>query len=302
MGAEAAGLLLVDKPEGPSSHDMVEVVRRAMGARRVGHSGTLDPFASGLLLLCVGWATRLAEYLIPLPKVYRAVIRLGETTDSHDRTGALIARSDAWRALDPAAIRQALAAQVGELEQLPPAFSAKKLSGRRAYSLARAGQEIELEPQRVIVSRVGLLDLSPPDLSVEVACSSGTYVRAIARDVGEALGVGGHLTELRRLRIGEFSVDEALRLDRHTRPQQLLGHLRSPEEAVAGLERLELDEETADAIRHGRSANWGGDVPDGPAAAFVGRSLIAIVEGRESRIWPKKVFEGQFDRVLKGNK
>jgi tRNA pseudouridine55 synthase len=295
MGAEAVGLLLVDKPEGPTSHDMAEIVRQATGVRRVGHTGTLDPFASGLLLLCVGWATRLAEYLIPLPKVYRGVIRLGENTDSDDRTGTVIGRSDDWRELDAGSIRRVLTAQVGEIEQLPPAFSAKKLSGRRAYSLARAGSEVDLEPQRVTVWSIELRDLSLPDVCVEVACSSGTYVRAIARDVGHALGVGGHLAQLRRLRIGEFSVEDGLQLDRDTPADEMRAQLRPPEEAVAGLERLDLDLETAEAFRHGRPASWGRGRLDGPAAAFVDGSLIAIVEQRESRIWPRKVFGAPLD-------
>jgi tRNA pseudouridine55 synthase len=295
MGADAVGLLLVDKPEGPTSHDMAEIVRRATGVRRVGHTGTLDPFASGLLLLCVGWATRLAEYLTPLPKVYRGVIRLGERTDSDDRTGTVIGRSDDWRKLDAAAIRRVLEAQVGEIEQLPPAFSAKKLSGRRAYSVARAGGEVDLEPQRVTVRSIELRDLSLPDVCVELACSGGTYIRAIARDVGEALGVGGHLAELRRLEIGEFSVDAAIQLDGDISADEIRAQLRPPEEAVAGLERLDLDVETADAFRHGRPASWGRERLEGPAAAFVGGSLVAIVEQRESRIWPRKVFGAQSD-------
>ncbi len=295
MGAEAAGLLLVDKPEGPTSHDMAALVRRTTGVRRVGHTGTLDPFASGLLLLCVGWATRLAEYLIPLPKVYRGVIRLGETTDSDDRTGTVIGRSDDWGELDAATVERALADQVGEIEQLPPAFSAKKLSGRRAYSLARAGGDVELEPRRVKVESIELRDLSLPDVRVEVTCSSGTYVRAIARDVGEALAVGGHLVELRRLRIGAFSVDDALQLDRDTPADELRAQLRPPEEAVAGLRRLDLDVETAEAFLHGRPASWGRERLKGPAAAFVDGSLIAIVEQRQSRIWPRKVFGGPVD-------
>lgn len=290
MGAEAVGLLLVDKPEGPTSHDMADLVRRATGARRVGHSGTLDPFASGLLLFCVGWATRLAEYLIPLPKLYRGVIRLGERTDSDDKTGAVTGRSDEWRGLDAALIRRVLEGQVGEIEQLPPAFSAKKLSGRRAYRVARAGGEVDLEPRRVTVRSIELRDLSLPDVSVEVACSSGTYVRAIARDVGEALGVGGHLAELRRLRVGEFRVEDAVRLDRDTPARELCERLRPPEDAVAGLVRLDLDVESVEAFLHGRPADWEGERLAGPAAAFLDGSLVAIVEQRESRIWPKKVF------------
>jgi tRNA pseudouridine55 synthase len=290
MGAEAAGLLLVDKPEGPTSHDMADLVRRATGVRRVGHTGTLDPFASGLLLFCVGWVTRLAEYLIPLPKVYRGVIRLGERTDSDDRAGTVVGRCDDWRELDAVSIRRVLDGQVGEIEQLPPAFSAKKLSGRRAYDVARAGEDLNLEPQRVTVHSIELCDLSLPDVCVEVACSGGTYIRAIARDVGAALGVGGHLAELRRLRIGEFSVDDAVQLDRETPATEVRARLRSPEEAVAGLERLDLELETAEALCHGRPASWPGERLTGPAAVFANGSLVAIAEQRESLIWPRKVF------------
>jgi tRNA pseudouridine55 synthase len=295
MRAEAVGLLLVDKPEGPTSHDMVDIVRRATGVRRVGHTGTLDPFASGLLLLCVGWVTRLAEYLIPLPKVYRGVIRLGERTDSDDRTGTVVGRSEDWHGLDEASVRRALGEVVGEIEQVPPAFSAKKLSGRRAYDVARGGEDVSLEPQLVTVRSIELRDLSLPDVCIVIACSGGTYVRAIARDVGDALGVGGHLAELRRLRIGEFSVDDALRLDRDTPAAEVHARLRRPEEAVRALERLDLDLEVAEALRHGRPAIWSRGRLAGPAAAFVDDSLVAIVEQRENRIWPRKVFGAPSD-------
>ncbi len=289
MRGEAAGLLLADKPEGPTSHDMVALVRRATGARRVGHTGTLDPFASGLLLLCVGWAARLAEFLTPLPKVYRGVIRLGERTDTDDRTGAPISRHDDWRELEACAIRRALAAQVGEIEQLPPAFSAKKLAGRRAYAVARLGGAVDLGPQRVTIRRLELCDLALPDVTVEVECSSGTYIRAIARDVGEALGVGGHLAELRRLRIGGFSVDDAIPLDRETLAETVHARLRPPEEAVTGLQRVDLDSEAGEDLGHGRPISWRGAEIRGPAAAFVDGALVAIVEQRADRLWPSKV-------------
>jgi tRNA pseudouridine55 synthase len=295
MAVEAVGLLLVDKPEGPTSHDMAALVRRATGVRRVGHTGTLDPFASGLLLLCVGWATRLAEFLNPLPKVYRGVIRLGERTDTDDRTGTIVARDDGWRELEAASIRRTLAAQVGELEQLPPTFSAKKLAGRRAYRLARAGGDVDLRPQRVTVHRLELRELSPPDLAVEVECTSGTYIRAIARDVGEALGVGGHLAQLRRLRIGTFSVDDAMPLDRETPPEEVRARLLPPEEAVASLARVDLSEEDGEALRRGRPVSWRGEKLAGPAAAFVGDGLLAIVEQKKNRLWPRKVLGASAD-------
>ncbi|UCC73115.1 MAG: tRNA pseudouridine(55) synthase TruB [Gemmatimonadota bacterium] len=290
MGAEAVGLLLVDKPEGPTSHDIAAIARRATGVRRVGHAGTLDPFASGLLLLCVGWATRLTEYLVPLPKLYRGVIRLGERTDTDDQTGKPIDRSDGWRDLDAAAIRRALGARVGEIEQTPPAFSAKKLSGRRAYDVARGGGTVDLRPQVVTIRRLELCDLSLPDLTVEVECSSGTYIRAIARDVGEELGVGGHLAVLRRLRIGPFDVGEAILLDRDTPCEEVRARLRPAAEAVVGLERVDLEPEAARSFCHGQPVSWRGRTIEGPAAAFSNGALVAIAELKEDRLWPRKVF------------
>ncbi len=235
------GLLLVDKPEGPTSHDMISRVRAALGVRRVGHTGTLDPFASGLLLLCVGWATRLSEYLTPLPKHYRGVIRLGETTDTDDRTGRTTARSDDWQRLDRAEIEEALRRQQGVIEQRPPVYSARKVSGRRAYDLARKGESPELGARPVEIESLELRELQPPDLAVEIECSSGTYIRAVARDLGESLGVGAHLRELRRLAIGGFRVEDALRLEPGTSATEVLSRLRPVESAVAHLRRADLE-------------------------------------------------------------
>jgi tRNA pseudouridine55 synthase len=286
-----AGLLLLDKPEGPTSHDVVDRVRRASGIRRVGHTGTLDPFASGLLILCVGWATRLVEYLAGLPKVYRAVIRLGERTDTDDRTGRVIARNDTWRDLDEPRVRSALQNQVGAMEQLPPAYSAKKVGGRRAYSVARSGGTPEVRPERVTVSRLSLNELVPPDVTVEVECSGGTYVRAIARDVGELLGVGAHLAALRRLRIGRFSVDEAVEPDPAASGQTILDRLLPPEVAVSHLTCAELDERSADALRRGQAVRWHAAARPGPVAVLVKGRLVAVAEPREEGLWPKKVFQ-----------
>ncbi len=284
------GLLLVDKPEGPTSHDMVEIARRLIGVRRVGHAGTLDPLASGLMLLCVGWATRLAEYLAVLPKTYRAVIRLGERTDTDDRTGTVTARSEAWRAVDAGQVRRALQRQLGEFEQLPPAHSAKKVAGQRAYVLARAGEAPRLQPQRVTIWRLSLSEMSLPSLTVEAECSSGTYIRSVARDLGEALGVGAHLTGLRRLRVGSFDVADAIALGQYTLRDRVIAQLRPPEAAVAHLRRVDLGAEAREALRHGRPVESGGVDAEGPVAVFVDGELVALAQAREGQLRPKKVF------------
>jgi tRNA pseudouridine55 synthase len=288
MSSDPAGLLLIDKPEGPTSHDVVDSVRRSVGIRRVGHTGTLDPFASGLLLLCVGWATRLAEYLTALPKVYRGVIRLGVRTDTDDRTGTVIETSDGWRQLDRARISLALEAQVGEVEQVPPAFSAKKVAGQRAYSVTRSGGTPALRPQSVAIRQLSLRDLSPPDLTVELECTSGTYVRAVARDVGSALGVGGHLKSLRRLRVGAFSVERALQPDSDAK--EFVRNLQPPETAVAHLRRVDLDRDAAWACADGRPIDCQVEDASGPVAAHLDGRLVAIGESRDGQLWPRKVF------------
>ncbi len=285
-----SGLLLVDKPEGPTSHDVVDVVRRAVGVRRVGHAGTLDPFASGLLLLCVGWATRLIEYLGSLPKAYRGVVRLGQRTDTDDLTGTVVASSERWEEVTAEQVRSALDDQIGEIEQLPPAFSAKKVAGRRAYDAARKGEFPTLRAQTVTVHRLELCDYAPPDITLEIECSSGTYVRSIARDVGESLGTGGHLRSLRRQRIGRFDVSDAVALDDGL--ERIVAGIRPPEEAVGHLATAALNSEAAVALAHGRPVEWDGDAGIGPVAVIVEGHLVAIAEPREGQLWPQKVFSG----------
>ncbi len=284
------GLLLIDKAEGPTSHDVVARVRRTLGIRRVGHTGTLDPFASGLLILCLGWATRLAEFLTRLPKTYRGRIRLGERTDTEDRTGTTIARSDVWRDLSVDDVRRALQTQQGVIEQLPPAYSAKKVAGRRAHELAREGAAVSLRPQRVRVFRAELLGFEPPDLEVEIECSSGTYVRSLARDLGAALGAGAHLVRLRRLEIGPFRVDDGVKLEDEPSRDELLSRLRPPEAATAGLARVTLDSEAATAVVQGRAVAYSGAAPEGPVALMSGGRLLAIGELRGGHLHPRKVF------------
>ncbi|MBW3535341.1 MAG: tRNA pseudouridine(55) synthase TruB, partial [Gemmatimonadetes bacterium] len=208
--AEAGGVLPVDKPAGPTSHDVVGMARRALETRRVGHTGTLDPFATGLLLLCVGPATRLSEYLTGLDKTYEATALLGTRTETEDAEGAVVSRDDRWKALEPSEVRDAVAAMVGPMAQVPPAFSAKKVAGEAAHRRARRGESFTLEAVVVEVYAAELLEVALPEIRFRVRCSSGTYVRALARDLGESLGTGAHLTALRRTRVGAFPVDGAL--------------------------------------------------------------------------------------------
>ncbi len=206
------GVLVVDKPAGPTSHDVVDAVRRALGVRRVGHTGTLDPFATGVLPVCVGKATRLARFLSAGDKVYRATVRLGFATTTDDRLGEPIGSPRAVT-LEPAAVESALLALRGTREQLPPAYSAKHVAGRRAYELAREGREVPRQLVAVTIHALDLLEWRSDELDVEVRCSPGTYVRALARDLGEALGTGGHLTALRRLQSGGFGLEQAVALE-----------------------------------------------------------------------------------------
>jgi len=203
------GFLLLDKPEGLTSHDVVDLVRRAAGQRQVGHTGTLDPMATGLMVLLLGRATRLEPWLTKMDKVYTGQLELGLSTDSDDRTGQILDRhSGPWPGED--LIRRALADGLGEQDQIPPAFSAVKVDGRRAYKAARAGEALELKPRRVAVRSLTLIDYQPPLLDFRAEVSSGFYIRSLARDLGRNLGPGGALTRLRRESVGLWSVIEAV--------------------------------------------------------------------------------------------
>ena len=209
------GIVLVDKPGGITSHDVVARARRALNTRKIGHAGTLDPMATGLLILGVGAATRLLTYIVGLDKTYEATIRLGISTDSDDADGTVTARADAaaLAAVTADGITAGIAALTGDIEQVPSTVSAIKVGGKRAYDLARAGEEVALKARSVTIGRFELTATRTGpdgiDLDVVVDCSSGTYIRALARDLGAGLGVGGHLTALRRTRIGPFDVAAA---------------------------------------------------------------------------------------------
>jgi tRNA pseudouridine55 synthase len=217
VSAGCEGLLLVDKPAGPTSHDVVDVCRRAYGERSVGHLGTLDPFATGLLVLVFGRATRLANFIVAEPKVYEAVVRFGTETDTDDLTGAPVRTGPVPGA---EAIRVALGELTGELEQIPPAFSAKHVADRggRAYAAARRGHSVELAPVRVRVDRWEVITIQGDVAELTVTCSTGTYVRALARDLGRRTGSGAHLVALRRRAVGPFCVSAAHTLSVITAP------------------------------------------------------------------------------------
>ncbi|MFC4139035.1 MULTISPECIES: tRNA pseudouridine(55) synthase TruB [unclassified Microbacterium] len=210
------GILLVDKPSGLTSHDVVARVRRAFGTRKVGHAGTLDPMATGLLVIGIEGATRLLTYIVGADKTYEATIRLGQVTSTDDAEGEIVSQADAGD-VTASAIAAGIAALTGEISQVPSSVSAIKVDGRRAYDRVRAGEQVELAARDVTVSRFEVLaerrSGGVVDLDVVVDCSSGTYIRALARDLGAGLGVGGHLTALRRSRVGDFDVADAVTVE-----------------------------------------------------------------------------------------
>jgi tRNA pseudouridine55 synthase len=278
--AAPEGIVLVDKPGGITSHDAVAQVRRALGTRKVGHAGTLDPMATGLLVIGVGRATRLLRFLGDLPKVYDGTMRLGVTTDTLDADGQVTGTADA-SAVPQDAIVAAMAAKLGASAQRPPAFSAVKVGGRKLYEAARAGDPVEAAARIVRVDRFEVTGRRDDDVDFRCVVSSGTYVRVLAADVGEALGVGAHLTALRRVAIGGFEVDDAA-------PPDAPGTPRPVEAAVAHLPRIELDEVEAEAAGHGRVLGPAGI--EGPYAVFGqdGR-LIGIWQDDGPRARPEMV-------------
>ena len=232
---------------------MVATVRRALGDRRVGHCGTLDPFASGLLVLCVGKATRLAEYLMGTAKSYLATARLGVETESHDPEGRRTKSSEGWTELDREDVNMALTEFTGEIEQVPPRFSAKKVAGVRAYQSARRGKEVVLAPRKVTIHRLEIVRWIPPVVVLRVDCSAGTYVRALARDLGRQLRVGAHLTALRRTRSGSVSVTDAVTPEALEDGDAVARTRLSPLRALSHLPRVCVDAADIIELRFGRS-------------------------------------------------
>lgn len=286
------GLVVVDKPGGMTSHDVVARIRRLAGTRRVGHAGTLDPMATGVLLLGVGRATRLLGHLALTDKTYEATVRLGAATTTDDAAGDVTTTSGT-AAVTAAQITTAVVALTGDLDQVPSSVSAVKVDGQRAYRRVRAGEEVELQPRRVSVRRFDVLDTRHDggflDLDVVVDCSTGTYVRALARDLGRALGVGGHLTALRRTRVGPYDLEQAHRL---AQLEQDLVVLPLDDVAAATFPRRDVDAAAARDVSFGRPLPATGTT--GPVAVFGpdGAFLALMTDAADGLARPVAVFTG----------
>jgi len=273
----------VDKPEGLTSHDAVHRVRRAIGSRSVGHTGTLDPFATGLLVLLVGRATRLARFVEAQAKTYLATARLGQQTDTDDRTGSPIGASFDGPPPGSAEIEAALASFGGEQVQRPPAYSAKHVGGERSYRLARQGRAVQPAPVTITVHRIELVEYRWPEVVFRATVSPGTYIRALARDLGDRLGVGAHLSRLRREAVGRLRVENAVALEAVSAASVL------PVRAVLGhLPVHQLDEAARLAVSHGRAvpAEAGAE---GDVALLRGEELVAVARAEDGWLRPSVV-------------
>jgi tRNA pseudouridine55 synthase len=247
-----SGILLMDKPAGCTSFDVVRRVKKVLRVRKIGHLGTLDPFATGLLPLCIGEATKLAPFLMPEPKTYRGTVKLGEDTDTQDLTGRVTARSE--KLPDADEVPKAAARFVGEIEQTPPMFSAVHYQGQRAYKLARRGEKVDLPPRKVTIYRLEVEAVALPEVTITVTCSQGTYIRTLAADLGGALNCGGHLTALRRLTVGAFRVEEALPLAalENLSLEEIAGRIIPLRDCLPGLRPAPVEPEEAQRLRQGQ--------------------------------------------------
>jgi tRNA pseudouridine55 synthase len=288
-----SGVLVVDKPVGMTSHDVVQAIRRGTNIRRAGHTGTLDPRASGVLVVLLGPAVRLSEYVAASDKRYQAVIQLGTTTDTYDGDGKTTSESPIN--VTEEQFNTELQKFVGRIEQVPPPYSAIKIQGRKAYELARAGEEVELEPRIIDVYSLELLEWAPPEAVIDVNCSSGTYVRSLAHDLGQRLGCGATLTGLRRTKNGRFTLRDAVplrKLNEAFMDGSWYQYLIPAAEALTDWPAIDLTDEQMDAIRHGHRIPAIAD--SGLRACGIsqqGELVALLVLDETTREWqPKKVF------------
>ena len=275
------GIVLVDKNQGETSFAVVRRVRKALKMKKVGHAGTLDPFATGLLIVLLGQGTKLSPYIMSREKKYRATMRLGIETDTHDPTGCIV-RKRPVPELDPDCIREAASGFIGEAEQLPPIFSAVRYRGRRAYEFARKGIKPELKKRRVTIRSLEIVSVDLPDVTMEVTCSSGTYIRSLAADLGETLGSGAHLKALRRLSIGPFDIRDALKLGNiGLSPTEavLKDRIIPLRDAIPHLKEVQVDEELARKIRNGYQPPWDALMGKSPMPAVYEDQLKLVKDG-----------------------
>lgn len=288
-----SGVLVVDKPIGMTSHDVVQVIRKGSNIRRAGHTGTLDPRASGVLVVLIGPAVRLSEYVSASDKRYQAVIMLGTTTDTYDADGKTTSSSPVE--VTEEQFETELQKFVGQIEQVPPPYSAVKVQGRKAYEMARKGEEVELEPRLINVYSLELLEWAPPEVVIDVNCSSGTYVRSLVHDLGARLGCGATLTGLRRTKSGRFTLRDAVplrKLNEAFSDGTWYQYLIPAAEALSDWPTIELDHEEVEAIRHGHRIP--ASTKDQLKVCGVSEQgeLVALMElDEETMEWqPRKVF------------
>jgi tRNA pseudouridine55 synthase len=295
------GILSINKDTGMTSHDVVAKVRKILHQKRVGHAGTLDPAASGVLPICVGQGTRVAEYLSESGKAYQAEITFGIVTDTYDSEGTIIRTGDA-AGLTQNQIEAELAYFLGPQMQMPPRYSAIKIQGQPAYKRSRAGETIELDPRPIEIFQLQILTWSPPRLALAIECSKGTYIRSLAYDLGERLGCGGYLTSLIRTRSGPFSLTESITLEQLAEAVTqgtAEDHLFSPDTALQQYPALKLDDATAQRVLHGNAFSYHSD--DNLVEAELARvydsagNFLAIATwDAEQSLWqPKKVLAEQ---------
>lgn len=291
------GFLNVDKPLGMTSHDVVDRARRKLKQKRIGHAGTLDPLASGVLILCVGMATRLSEYVMDSTKRYRARLRLGVETESYDGEGAVTAERDASH-ITPADVERALIPFMGDIQQIPPMYSAIKHGGVKLYDLARAGETVERQPRAVRIDSLTIHEWSPsgvtPEVTLDVTCSAGTYIRSLAHDLGAALGVGAYLTGLIRTGSGKFTLDHAVNLTEFLNSSDPKSLLTPPTGDLIGMVDVRLDAAMQNEVFYGRYLPLPDGVQDGTRglASTASGEVFAVLRAEGDWWKPEKVFSG----------
>jgi tRNA pseudouridine55 synthase len=290
-----SGVLVVDKPIGLTSHDVVQIIRRGTGIRRAGHTGTLDPRASGVLVVLIGPAVRLSEYVSASDKRYQATIRLGSSTDTYDAEGIVTDSSTSIEDITEERFDEILQQYVGEIQQVPPPYSAVKVKGKKAYEMARKGENVELSPRTINVYSLEVLEWAPPEVVVDVYCSSGTYVRSLANDLGNELGCGAHLIGLRRTKSGRFTLRDAVplrRLQESFDAGDWYRNLIPAAEALADWPMVELNADEVELVRHGHRVPADPDATGWARAISQQGDLVALVEyDADTNEWqPRKVF------------